>query len=37
MIWWIGFAVFFFVLALAWAKLEISAEGQNGYGEKFPC
>jgi len=24
-------------LAFVWAKIEISAEGANGYAEKFPC
>lgn len=37
MIFWIAFAAYFIVLAISYAKLEISIEGKFGYAEKLPC
>jgi len=37
MIFWIGFSIYFLILAIAYAKLEISIEGKFGYAEKLPC
>jgi hypothetical protein len=37
MMFWLGFIAYFLILAVFYAKLEISIEGRFGYAEKLPC
>lgn len=37
MMFWFGFIVYFLILAVFYAKLEIAIEGKFGYAEKLPC
>jgi len=37
MMFWPGFIVYFLILAVFYAKLEIAIEGKFGYAEKLPC
>lgn len=38
MIWLIvGFVIYYLVLAIGYAKIEIAIEGKYGFGEKLPC
>jgi len=34
---WPGFIVYFLILAVFYAKLEIAIEGKFDYAEKLPC